>query len=61
MNWQKKKKKKKNCKEVEILGIKLDRSVNFHTHSKSICRKGGQKLRALLENFVIQVNYKISV
>ena len=26
----------------------LDRNVNFHTHSKSICRKADQKLRALL-------------
>ena len=26
----------------------LDRNVNFHTHSKSICRKADQKIRALL-------------
>ena len=34
----------KNCKEVEILGIKLDRNLNFKRHIKNICRKAGQKL-----------------
>ena len=38
----------KNSKEVEILGITLDRNMNFHSHNKSICRKIGQKLSALL-------------
>ena len=38
----------KNSKEMEILGITLDRSMNFHTHIKNICRKAGQKLSALL-------------
>ena len=38
----------KNSKEVEILGITLDRSMGFNTHIKNICRKGGQKLSALL-------------
>ena len=38
----------KNSKEVEILGITLDRNMNFHTLNKSICRKVGQKLSALL-------------
>ena len=38
----------KNSKEVEILGITLDRNMNFHTHIKNICRKAGQKLSALL-------------
>ena len=38
----------KNSKEVEILGITLDRNMNFHTHIKNICRKAGQKLNALL-------------
>ena len=33
---------------MEILGIRLDRNINFHTHVKNICRKAGQKLRALL-------------
>ena len=32
-----------NSKEVEILGITLDRNRNFHTHIKYICRKAGQK------------------
>ena len=35
----------KNSKEVEILGITLDRNMNIRTH---ICRKAGQKLSALL-------------
>ena len=38
----------KNSKKVEILGITLDRNMNFHTHIKNICRKAGQKLSALL-------------
>ena len=38
----------KNSKEVEILGMTLDRNMNFHTHIKNICRKAGQKLSALL-------------
>ena len=38
----------KNCKEVEILGVTLDRNLNFKRHIKNICRKAGQKLSALL-------------
>ena len=38
----------KNSKGVEILGITLNRNMNFHTHIKNICRKTGQKLSALL-------------
>ena len=38
----------RNSKEVEILGITLDRSMSFNTHIKNICRKEGQKLSALL-------------
>ena len=26
---------RKNSKEVEILGITLDRNMNFHTHTKN--------------------------
>ena len=37
-----------NSKEVEILGITLDRSMNFHIHIKNICRKAGQELSSLL-------------
>ena len=36
----------KNNKEVEILGITLNR--NFHIHIENICGKSGQKLSALL-------------
>ena len=38
----------KNSKEVEILEITLDRSMDFNTNIKSICRKTYQKLSALL-------------
>ena len=50
--------KKKNCKEVEILGIMLDRKINFHTHMKNISRNAGQKLSALLRisSYLNQVN-----
>ena len=37
-------------KEVEILGIKIDRKLSFHQHIKSISKKAGQKLSALLRN-----------
>ena len=35
-----------SSKEVEILGIKIDKNLNFNNHIKSICRKPGQKLRS---------------
>ena len=38
----------KNSKEVEILGITLDRSMGFNTHIKNICRKADHKISALL-------------
>ena len=44
----------KNCKEVEILGITLDRNLNFKRHIKNICRKSGQELKSdshIPENF----------
>ena len=37
-----------NNKEVEILGIKIDKKLSFHQHIKSISKKAGQKLSALL-------------
>ena len=37
-----------NCKEVEILGIKIDRKLSFHQHIKSMSKKPGQKLSAFL-------------
>ena len=40
----------KNRKEVEILGITLDRNLNFHIHIKNICRKAGKKLSTLLRS-----------
>ena len=33
----------KSIKEVEILGIKIDNNLNFNNHTKSVCRKTGQK------------------
>ena len=36
----------KSSQEVEILGIKIN--LNFNNHIKSICRKAGQQLSALL-------------
>ena len=38
----------KNSKNVEMLGITVDRRMGFNTHIKNICRKAGQKLSALL-------------
>ena len=38
----------KNSKEVEILGITIDRNLNFKEQIKNISRKAGQKLSALL-------------
>ena len=37
-----------NCKEVEIVGIAIDRNLNFKGHIKNICRKEGRKLSTLL-------------
>ena len=37
-----------NSKEVEILGIKVDRKLSFRQHIKNISKKRGQKLSALL-------------
>ena len=39
----------KSSKEVEILGINKDKNLNFKNHIKSICKKAGQKLNALLK------------
>ena len=33
---------------MEILGITLDRNMNFHTGIKDICRRAGQKRGTLL-------------
>ena len=38
----------KTSKEIEILGIKIDNKLNCNNHIKSICRKAGQKVSALL-------------
>ena len=49
----------KSSKELQILGIKIYNNLNFNNHIKSICRKAGQKLRALLRissNFSMKQN-----
>ena len=46
----------KNCKEVEILGITIDRNLNFKEHIKNICRKAGQKLSALPLRISLYIN-----
>ena len=38
----------KNCKELEVLGITIDRNLNFKGHLKFFYRKAGQKLSALV-------------
>ena len=38
----------KSSKEVEIWGIKIDNNLSFNNHIKSICRKAGENLSALL-------------
>ena len=38
----------KSSKEMEILGITLDKSMGFNNHFKYVCRKAGQKLSAQL-------------
>ena len=38
----------RDCREVEILVITLDRNWNFKSQLKRLCRKVGQKLSALL-------------
>ena len=37
-----------NCKEEEILGIKIDRKLSFQQHIKNISKKAGQELNTLL-------------
>ena len=50
----------KNCREVEILGITLDRNLNFRYHIKNLCRRIGEKLSALLRaSSYIDTNKKL--
>ena len=60
----------KSSKEVEIFGIKIGNNLNFNNHIKSIFRKAGQKLSALLkissiliirQKYKSYILYKISV
>ena len=39
----------KNCKEVEILGITIDRNLNFKGDTKNICKKVGHYCMLELE------------
>ena len=38
----------KDCKEVEVLVVTIDRKLNFMGYIKNICRKAGLELSALL-------------
>ena len=38
----------KNCEEVDVLGITIDRNLNFNGHINFFFRKSGQKVGALL-------------
>ena len=38
----------KSSKDVELLGVQIDNYLSFNNHIKSICKKAGQKLSALL-------------
>ena len=38
----------KNSNEEKILRVTIGRKLTFHQHTKKMCRKAGQKLRALL-------------
>ena len=40
----------KNSKEVESLGIKMERNLCFNIHTKRVCSKTGQMLRRSSEN-----------
>ena len=53
----------KNSKEVKILGITLDRNMNFHTHIKYICisAKNQSLPRSKKKCFIMQVNDEISL
>ena len=52
----------KNCREVEILGITLDRKLKFRSHIKKLCRKVGQKLSDLIRiSSYIDTNKKSSL
>ena len=36
-----------NDQSVELLGVKIDKNLNFTEHVTKLCKKGSQKLRAL--------------
>ena len=38
----------KSSDKVELLGITLDKNINFKPHTQSICRKANNKTKALL-------------
>ena len=38
----------KSNKEVKLLGVTIDKDLNFHSHVRILCRQANQKLNALL-------------
>ena len=38
----------KSSDKVELLGITLDKNINFKRHIQNICRKANNKTKALL-------------
>ena len=36
-----------NDQSVELLGVKIDKNLNFTEHVTKLCKKGSQKLHAL--------------
>ena len=38
----------KSSDAVELLGITLDKNINFKRHTQNICRKANNKTKALL-------------
>ena len=42
----------KNCKEVEILGITIDRNLNFKRHIKKYLQKSRSNIKCFTEDII---------
>ena len=49
----------KNYREIEILGITIDRNLNFKGHIKNVSRKAGQKLSTLGYHRILTLTKKL--